>query len=237
MCGRFKRNFSEAQITERFQASLGPDVQWSTGFNIAPGTFQPIIRASASGRLCEAFWWGLIPYWAKEKSFGARTVNARGETVAVKPAFRAAFRARRCLIPADGYYEWSELGPKKQPYLMGLASCEPFAFGGLWESWSGPDGKEGASGASIELRSFCLITTEPNELCAKIHDRMPVIVPAEHYDRWLDPALKDPAAIQAMVIPYPAEEMIAYPGSTRVNNVRNQGPELAERFEPEFKLL
>ena len=180
-----------------------------------------MIRVHEGARPCAPHWWGLIPYWAKEKSFGARTVNARAETVAEKPAFRAAVRARRCLVPADGYYEWSELGPRKQPYLFRLASGEPFALGGLWESWNGPEGV---------LHSFCLITTEPNELAARVHDRMPVIVPEEEYDRWLDPAVRDPQAVRALLRPYPAEEMIGFPVSTLVNNVRNQGPEVAERL-------
>lgn len=227
MCGRFKRNFSDSEITERFRAIVDPDVDWSSGFNIAPGTFQPVIRMRDGERHLGALWWGLVPYWAKEKAFGARTVNARGETVADKPAFRAAFRARRCLVPADGYYEWSETRPRKQPYLFQLASGEPFAFGGLWESWEGPDGR---------LQSFCLITTTPNELCATVHDRMPLIIAPEDYDRWLDPAQKDAAALQSMVKPFPAEEMITYPVSTLVNNVRNQGPELALRLAGETLL-
>ena len=223
MCGRFRRIFSEDEITARFHAQIGADVEWSAGYNIAPGTFQPIVRTGREGRVCESFWWGLIPYWAKEKSFGARTVNARADTVAVKPAFRAAFRMRRCLVPADAYYEWKLLpGGRKQPYLFRLASGEPFAFGGLWERWNGPDG---------ELRSFCMITTEPNELAATVHDRMPVIVPSAAYERWLDPKLQDPTAVQAMLAPYPAEEMIAYPVSPKLNNVRNQGAEVAERVE------
>ncbi len=222
MCGRYKLIFDADALAARFAAILG-DIRIEPKYNIAPGTFEPIVRVDNAERKIEAFWWGLVPHWAKEKSFGARTVNARSETVAAKPAFRAALRYRRCLVPADAYYEWKILpGGGKQPYLFKMASNEPFAFGGLWETWDGPEG---------ELRSFCTITTTPNELCARVHDRMPVIIAPEDYDQWLDPSVKDPAKAMSMIRSFPAEEMISYPVSLNVSNVRNQGSEVAEPLE------
>jgi putative SOS response-associated peptidase YedK len=225
MCGRYKLLFNAEELAQRFAAIVG-DLAIEPSYNIAPGTYEPIVRQEGAVRRLEAFWWGLVPQWAKEKAFGARTVNARAETIATRPAFRAAFRYRRCLVPADAYYEWKELpGKRKQPYLFRMASGEPFAFGGLWESWNGPDG---------ELRSFCLITTVPNELASRVHDRMPVIIAPEDYARWLDPKLTDPARIEPLVRTFPAEEMISYPVSTKVSNARHQGPEVAERVpDPE----
>ena len=222
MCGRYKLIFDADALAARFAAILG-DVTIAPKYNIAPGTFEPIIRNDGDARKIEAFWWGLVPHWAKDKSFGNRTVNARSETVAEKPAFRSALRYRRCLVPADGYYEWKVLpGGGKQPYLFKMASGEPFALGGLWESWTGPDG---------ELRSFCTITTAPNELCARVHDRMPVIIDPDDYDRWLDPSMKDSVKAMAMIRTYSAEEMISYPVSLKVSSVRNQGPEVAEPLD------
>jgi putative SOS response-associated peptidase YedK len=219
MCGRYKLIFDADALAARFAAILG-DVTITPKYNIAPGTFEPIVRAEGDVRKIEAFWWGLVPHWAKDKSFGARTVNARSETVAEKPAFRSALRYRRCLVPADAYYEWKVLpGGGKQPYLFKMASNEPFAFGGLWETWNAPDG---------ELRSFCTITTEPNELCARVHDRMPVIIAPDDYAQWLDPTVKDSGKALSMIRSYPSEEMIAYPVSLKVSSVRNQGPEVAE---------
>jgi putative SOS response-associated peptidase YedK len=222
MCGRYKLIFDADALAARFAAILG-DVAITPKYNIAPGTFEPIIRVDENVRKIEAFWWGLVPHWAKDKSFGARTVNARSETVAEKPAFRSALRYRRCLVPADAYYEWKVLpGGGKQPYLFKMVSGEPFAFGGLWESWNGPDG---------ELRSFCTITTEPNALCARVHDRMPVIISPDDYDQWLDPTIKDSAKAMTMIRTYPAEEMISHAVSLKVSSVRNQGPEVAAPIE------
>lgn len=229
MCGRYKLLFDADALAARFAAILS-DVRFEPKYNIAPGTYEPIVRHDGEARRLESYWWGLVPHWAKEKAFGNRTVNARGETIAEKPAFRGALRYRRCLVPADGYYEWQTLpGGKKQPFLYRMASGEPFAFGGLWETWNGPDG---------ELRSFCMITTTPNELCAKVHDRMPVIIAPDQYDLWLDPKVRDPAKVLPLVRAYPAEEMIATPVSTKVSNVRNQGPEVAAPIDlPEQREL
>ena len=163
--------------------------------------------------------WGLIPHWAKDPAIGYKTINARAESVAAKPAFRTAFRQRRCLVPATGFYEWQAQASGKQAYLIRMKSGALFAFAGLWESWNGPGG---------ELRSFTIITTEANALMAKIHARMPVIVARENYAHWLDPALRDPDAIQNLIASYPAAEMQALPVGRGINNARNQGPELIQ---------
>ena len=160
--------------------------------------------------------WGLIPSWATDPAIGNRLANARSESVLEKPAFRAAMRRRRCLIPADGFYEWKKNGRNKQPYLIGLRDGRLFAFAGLWEAW------EGADHSYVE--SCTILTTTPNELMAPIHDRMPVILPAEAYGPWLDPAVP-PAEVLAWLRPLPADQMTAYPVSTLVNNPRNDRPE------------
>jgi len=217
MCGRYRRVFSDEEIRAQFDAIIDR-LDAEPSYNIAPGTFQPVVRQTTAGRVCDPLWWGLVPYWAKERSFGAHTINARAETVASRPAFRRAFRMRRCLVPADGYYEWKASGGRKQPWLFQIAGGAPFAFGGLWESWGrGED----------ELRSFCLITTPPNELAASVHDRMPLIIPRDRYARWLDPRLQDPAALEELLQPYPAGGMTAIPVSPLVSNAKNQGPEVS----------
>jgi putative SOS response-associated peptidase YedK len=162
--------------------------------------------------------WGLIPSWAKDTKIGAKFINARAETVATQPAFRDAFRARRCLVPSNGFYEWKKAPDgTKQPYHIGLRDGAPFAFAGLWERWTrGP--------APIE--SFTIITGPPNSLVAELHDRMPVILEPEHYDAWL--TATDTAALQTMLRPFPAQLMAAYPVSTKVNSVKNDTPDVVE---------
>jgi putative SOS response-associated peptidase YedK len=159
--------------------------------------------------------WGLIPSWAKDPAIGSRMINARGETLAEKPSFRSAFRRRRCLIPADGFYEWQQVpGHKtKTPMYIRLKSGEPFAFAGLWESWNAPDGSN--------ILSCTIITTSPNALMQPIHNRMPVILPASAYAQWLEPGEQNPADLQPLLQAYPPEEMTAYPVSTLVNRPEN----------------
>jgi putative SOS response-associated peptidase YedK len=165
--------------------------------------------------------WGLIPSWADDPKIVNRMINARAESVATKPAFRNPFKSRRCLIPADGFYEWQKTGGKtKQPYHLGMADGRPFAFAGLWEHWR-------RGGEAID--SCTIITTEPNELAATVHDRMPVILPEDAYDRWLDPKLDDPDELQSLLVPFPAKRMKAWPVSTLVNNPRNETPECVEQ--------
>jgi putative SOS response-associated peptidase YedK len=182
-----------------------------------------IIRPAHAAKIRE--WalvqWGLVPSWSKDPSIGARLINARSETAAEKPSFRSALRRRRCLIPASGFYEWQRRPNGKQPYVIGMADGNPFAFAGLWEHWHGLDGSE--------LETCTVLTTEANELMAPIHDRMPVILEPQDYADWLgtgeDSAPAEVAQLQHLMRPYPADQMKAYPVSNYVNDPRHEGAE------------
>jgi putative SOS response-associated peptidase YedK len=222
MCGRFALMTPTEQLAMQFNVpetavgSLPPSVP---RYNIAPTQPVAAVRLAENGqRELTFFHWGLIPSWAKDVKIGSRMINARSETVAEKPSFRTAFKRRRCLIPADGFYEWQKQANGKQPMFIRPADGEerPFALAGLWEIWHDPDG-----GA---LQSCTILTTTPNELMADIHNRMPVIVEPEDYDLWLNPE-PDPEQGLHLLRPYPAEKMTAYPVSTIVNNPRNETPE------------
>ncbi|HEX9029364.1 MAG TPA: SOS response-associated peptidase, partial [Anaerolineales bacterium] len=178
-----------------------------------------VIPNNAKDRL-DYFVWGLIPSWAKDPSIGSRLINARADTLAEKPSFRSAYRRRRCLIPATGFYEWkANPGSKtKTPMYITLASGKPFAFAGLWENWHSPDGSQ--------VLSCTIITTEPNELMAGIHNRMPVILPEEAYAVWLDANDRGPDELNPLLKPFPAEQMAAYPVSRQVNSPQVDSPEL-----------
>lgn len=193
-------------------------------YNVAPTQDVPVVRAvGGGGRELATPRWGLVPPWAKEASFGAKLINARAETVDRLPSFRAAFRRRRCLVAADGFYEWrkTEKGPK-QPYLIELADGQPFAFAGLWERWEkSPDGRP--------LETCTIITTEANPLLRPIHDRMPAILAPASQDAWLDWEGFDVERAKALLNPYPAEAMAAHPVSPRVNDVKNDDPACIER--------
>jgi putative SOS response-associated peptidase YedK len=160
--------------------------------------------------------WGLVPSWASDLSVGARMLNARAETVLEKPSFRAAFTRRRCLLPADGFYEWQTVAGKKQPLHFRFRDGRLFAFAGLWERWHGPDGP---------VESCTVLTTEANDLVRPVHERMPVILDPLRYDGWLDPGNGDTALLRSWLTPYPADELIAVPANPRVNNARNEGPD------------
>jgi len=160
--------------------------------------------------------WGLIPMWAKDEKIGYRTINARADTVAEKPSFRDAYKKRRCLVVANGFFEWQKVGKEKQPYLIRLKGGELFAFAGLWSWWKSPEGEE--------ITSYTIITTEPNELCTKLHNRMPVILAPRDHEQWLDTGADGAALLK----PFAANEMEAFPVSKRVGNVRNNDPELLE---------
>jgi putative SOS response-associated peptidase YedK len=217
MCGRYNIITDAQALYDAYQVDAGLDQGRLARYNVAPATDQLVIVAEGGGRAACWYRWGLIPHWAKDPTMGVKMINARGESVAAKPAFRAAFRQRRCLVPASGFYGWKIQDGGKQPYLIKPRSGGLISFAGLWESWAGPGG---------EVRSFTIITTEPNELMVRIHDRMPVIIPREHHARWLDPALQEPAQIQTMIARYPAAELQAVPIGRQINNARNQGPEL-----------
>ncbi len=228
MCGRFTLRAPASLVAEQFALLELPP--FTPRFNIAPSQPVPVVRL-APGQpqpRRELVWlrWGLIPGWAKDPAIGNRMINARAETVAEKPAYRAAFRRRRCLVAADGFYEWQPTGKGKQPYFIRMRDDRPFAFAGLWESWEGPD--------SSQIDSCTLLTTEPNELLRPIHNRMPVILSGEDYRRWLDPAVEDPGQLAPLLRPYPSHEMTADPVSTFVNSPANEGPEC---IQPERDLF
>jgi putative SOS response-associated peptidase YedK len=224
VCGRF----SQAQIAELDREifrllSLPP---LPVRYNVAPTQDAAAVRESAKTgrRILGGLRWGLIPSWAKDPAIGSRMINARAETVATKPSFEAAFRHRRCLIPADGFYEWKKAGSRKQPYYIGRGDGEVFAFAGLWERWS-DEGHE-------PIETFAIITTRPNEILEPIHDRMPVILPVEHYDEWLDPDNRNTETLRALLEPFPAAEMSARPVTTYVNSPHNEGPECVHPLDP-----
>ena len=216
MCGRYALIQPAPWLRELLGAEAGPVVR--PRYNIAPGQRVPIIRLPASaGEKALAFVrWGLVPPWAEDPSAGATLINARSETVAVKPAFRAAFHARRCLIPADGFYEWGSRGGARQPYFIHLQGNRPFCFAGLWVRWTAPDG-----GA---LESCAILTTQANGLLRPIHPRMPVILSRSHFAAWLAPAGKDLRPLRDLLKPYPRDEMAAREVGSRVNSPRNEGP-------------
>lgn len=218
MCGRFTLTVDPADLREAFAGYTFP-AQFAPRFNIAPS--QPILAIPNDGKnAADFFIWGLIPSWAKDPSIGNRLINARGETIAEKPSFRGAFKYKRCLILADGFYEWkSQPGTKtKIPHFIFLKSRQPFAFAGLWDEWHSPDGGS--------VRSATIITTEPNELMATLHNRMPVILPPSAYAQWLDPAPQTPDRLLPLLKPFPADEMTAHPVSTLVNSPANDRAEL-----------
>lgn len=218
MCGRF--SFSGDDIEERFDVELLKNLALTPRFNIAPGQDSPVVRHADGKRTLRLHRWGLIPSWAKEASIGYKMINARAETLAEKPSFRKALERRRCLVPADGFYEWMKEGRLKIPVRFILKSRETFAFAGLWESWKKPDG--------TDLLSFTIITTAANALIKSIHERMPVILPRELEGAWLDPALTDAAALEKFLAPYPPDRMEAYRVSTLVNSAKNDKPECIE---------
>lgn len=213
MCGRFYYNGERMVLKNSFPELELPELL-APRYNIAPGQPVAVIPNCKELRL-DHFQWGLVPSWAKDVQIGNRLINARGETVAEKPSFRAALRRRRCLVPADGFYEWyQQPGERtKTPLAFRLQPPALMAFAGLWEVWQAPDGGE--------LFSMTIITCAANSFMAPYHERMPVILPAEHYAEWLDPCERDAKELLPLLQPYPASKMAAFPVSTRVNNVKN----------------
>jgi putative SOS response-associated peptidase YedK len=216
MCGRFTLTSTPEQLAQRFGLDEPP--QAAPRYNIAPGQDVLAIRldAETARRVAIHPRWGLVPSWAKDAAIGARMINARSETVAEKPAFRAAFRARRCLVPADGFYEWAPRQGGKQAHYIALRDAEPFGFAGLWERWEDPSGDA--------LESCTLLTRDAVESIRGIHHRMPVILDPTAYEAWLDPARDDPTRLFALLRPPPEENIVWHPVSNRVNDVRVDDP-------------
>lgn len=225
MCGRYvlKRKDLEALLERLGVKDPG---EYISRYNIAPSTMIPAVRATTEGaqREAVALQWGLVPRWSKDAKSGAKLANARAEGIASKPAFRDAFKQRRCVVPASGFYEWQTIGRLKQPWFFQMRDESPFVFAGLWERWRSEDG--------VELHTCALITTSPNQVVSSFHDRMPVILRDAAVDRWLDPATKDAAQLESLLVPVPGELMKATPVSANVNSVRNEGPELIEAATP-----
>jgi putative SOS response-associated peptidase YedK len=212
MCGRFTLTIDPAQLVQQFNLSAPPPADLGPRYNIAPTQPVAVIANEDGPRKLELFQWGLIPSWAKDAKIGNSLINARAETLAEKPAFRTALKRRRCLVLADGFYEWQKLEGRKQPMYIQLKDGQPFAFAGLWETWR-PGGAD-----SPVLKTCTIITTEPNALTATIHNRMPVILPPADYEAWLTPGELPAVEALALLHTYPAEAMQARPVSTAVNS-------------------
>lgn len=219
MCGRFSRKATLQAIVDAFEIE---DVKGAIepSYNIAPGQEVAVILKDESRKL-GLLKWGLIPSWSKDPTIGNRMINARAETLAEKPSFKHPLRRKRCLIIADGFYEWQKSGNRKIPMYIFLKNQEPFAFAGLWDSWTSPEGKK--------VSTCTIITTEPNKFLNKIHNRMPVILPKEHFDLWLDRSVENEQQVLPLLQPYPEKEMEAYEVSQLVNSPKNNTPECIER--------
>jgi putative SOS response-associated peptidase YedK len=218
MCGRFTLTVDPADLKEAFVDYVFP-AKFAPRYNIAPT--QPVLSIANDGRnTADFFVWGLIPSWTKDPAIGNRLINARGETLAEKPAFRGGFKYKRCLILADGFYEWQAQPGKKTkvPHFIRLKTGKPFAFAGLWDAWNSADGDL--------IKSCTIVTTTPNRLMAPIHNRMPVILNPVDYSQWLDPTPRNPDSLFPLIKPYPAEEMTVFPVSTLVNKPANDRAEL-----------
>lgn len=220
MCGRYTLVISLEELMLRFFIGETALPFHGPQYNIAPGQMVlAVISDGKQNRLGELKW-GLVPPWADDPKVGSRMLNARAETAASKPAFREALRRKRCLIPADGFYEWQAAEDGKQPMRITLNSGEPFAMAGLYETWISPTGEK--------LSTCTVLTTEPNELMRTIHNRMPVILRREDEPLWLDRSIQDPVKLEQMLIPFPAEEMTAYPVGREVGSVRHDSPACIE---------
>jgi putative SOS response-associated peptidase YedK len=221
MCGRYSNILSWREMVALYRITMGPPQNYPARYNIAPTQVVPVARPAGDvGRELAMLRWGLIPHWAKDIKIGYSTINARAETVATKPAFREAFKRRRCLVPATGYYEWRAEGGGKQPYHFVLGDGDPLTFAGLWERWD--KGQE-------PVESFTIIVTAANDLAKPIHDRMPVILDPADWDAWLDVEHTSPADAQGLLKPYPAVRMRAIPVDRRVNSPKNDDSELWPR--------
>jgi len=226
MCGRYYRRSDKQQIAEAFRLGLPTTFEILPSYNVCPQSFQPLVRLNddSGERELALLRWGLVPFWAKDAKVAYNTINAKAETLSTSPAFREAFKRRRCLIPLDGFYEWQPLGAKtKQPFAVALKHGGLFAVAGLWDRW-----KDKSTGASLE--TYTVITTDPNELMEPFHNRMPVIVKPDDFERWMAPA--DPARLPVDLLrPYPQEEMAAWKVGNAVGNVRNNSPALIAPLE------
>jgi putative SOS response-associated peptidase YedK len=233
MCGRITQERPSAELAEIFGAEDRVDAPGGR-FNVAPTDDVAVVVQREDHRALTSYRWGLIPHWTEGGAKGGgkggrrppnKMFNARAESIDQNPAFRYAFGKRRCLVPADRFYEWRREGNQRTPYAVVRPDGKPMALAGLWAGWKDPETGE-------VVRSFTILTTDPNEKIGAIHDRMPVVVPESAWDRWLDPTLADPAELKGLLVPAEEEALDAYRVSRRVNNVRNDGPDLVEPEEP-----
>ena len=216
MCGRFSLRTTLDEVGRNFEAAAQAIEDWVPRYNIAPTQDVVAARPTGSGRELVLLHWGLIPSWSDGPSGGGRFINARAESAHIKPTFRDAFWNRRCLIGADGFYEWRSLDGVKQPYYIRRVDARPFAFAGLWERWT--------RGTKDAIESCTILTTRPNAVVEPLHDRMPVILSPSDYGRWLDPMIADLDELREMFEPLPADELTAYPVSRLVNDPANDSP-------------
>jgi putative SOS response-associated peptidase YedK len=225
MCGRYRLSRRKQLIEECFETPES-EHEWTPRYNIAPTQLVPIIRQNPKEpvRKLSLVRWGLIPSWAKDSSIAAQMINARSETADTRPAFRDAVKSRRCLIPADGFYEWQRTGKAKQPYCFEVGEGELFALAGLRDRWKDPTGDM--------IESCSILTTTPNAVTSAVHDRMPVILDPDCYDLWLDPGMRESAVVSEMLKPFDARRMRCYPVSARVNHVVNDDEGCSEPVEP-----
>jgi len=227
MCGRYTLTSQEGLVAD-LELALGepaePGEWWRPRFNVAPTQPAPVVANREGPRAIEMMRWGLVPYWADEPSIGSRLINARVETAATTPAYRDAVRRRRCLVLADGFYEWRKEGKKKTPVYLRPVPRRPIAFAGVWDRWRAPDG--------VWVLSFSILTGPPNALVAPIHDRMPVIVPHDAYARWLQPGEVDPASLADLFAPAPVDDWRGVEVSPHVNKPDNDDPQCIEPAAP-----
>jgi putative SOS response-associated peptidase YedK len=231
MCGRARLSSDVSEIKVAFRIPPErPTPNFAASWNVAPTDPLPVVHYDAKDhqRSLEVMRWGLVPFWAKDIKVGFANINAKAEGIENKPAFREAFRQRRCLVPVDNFYEWKKVaGGKNQPYAIGLKGGGLMALAGLWENWhSKPSGER--------VRSFAIITTEPNELCAQLHNRMPVVLAPEAWPQWLGEEPADEGQLKSLLAPYPSGGMICWPVSQRVGSVKNNDPSLVEPIAVEI---
>lgn len=231
MCGRFVSAWPPDELARYFAAEEPPEAL-DRSYNVAPTNDVYVVVEDGGLRRLQTFHWGLIPFWAKDRKVGQKMINARAETLLEKNAYKRPFAKRRCIIPADGFFEWKKVPGRKtkQPMYIHRTDGEPFAFAGLWELWKPEATKDDES---TWIRSCTIITGEPNEAVAPIHDRMPVMLPPSAWDQWLDPGNDDVATLGKLLVPAPAQLITAHPVSTRVNRVTDKDGGLIEPFEPD----